>query len=890
MKIKIKGFKSLIKAVRNRAHLVPVMTLINGKFKTYYGKRYVSPGEAMETAKEDFKINPYQEAIFESKDGKVKNITEKEVLKMYDEAGKPGVLQDFIKKNFKKPKVKASTKDNGQLSLDDMVQGNNDVKPKDKKDSDSKQKTEKLWQEFEKWRAKAGISLSRVVGIPSSKLNDMTPSESRKIASDFFADEIAKGNTHMGETIDECLESYIQVFKKQFKIKEGQKNQKLRSVTSREQQMSADDLMQGNNKKEKKIDSGITITGPIYDDDERPTYYINDNGNVIETQDTKIVDQYRAKQKEFENQAGIDNKNDDEEENNAGKENKNPQNEITDPKQIIIDKLQQKGAFIWKKSGYERLYFNEVGKDVADRIAKEEGISKESSTYKSLEYFTSKTYLNLKDEKLYIPANGSKGYELDPQYQKKLVQYMQEIPKNIDTTNNKNVKLLNAEGEEKLLSAIDGKLSYGNPYRAFFDPDKMLKLAEIEDKDPFDGKTMRKLRTLESTNINLITGEVTTRVGDPENIIPKVQETINKLISEIKAETQGDELDLGALAQQNQDLEEKRAKQRLKENSKEYIEENRKRTTLDDLNARDRFGTKKIESKGEYKQVSNINELIDKAKAIKDYHVDVKGRAILDMLGVNIPMYSKRNGKLFPGEKLGYCRSHINDDTGEVIPYEIGIVAETGNSTEETGAIIHEAMHAKIKGISQNILNKCVIKGGLLEKEVQHNVEESLVEIAGFSLSKTIHGSDNYKEILAYPEEIALTLPRVWDIDEFKTARKTGIDGIGKEIYNQIMAGNKEFIDKIANTYVSDEAKDKANKRTAAIEKTMLDRTDKLEAITSGNEKSPIGNLVEELKRGTISLEVALNSSKYGAIAAVLITKFLEDEDLDGIDALIGSL
>lgn len=920
MKIKVKGFKSLIKAVRNRAHLVPVMTLINGKFKTYYGKRYVSPGEAMETAKEDFKINPYQEAIFESKDGKVKNITEKEVLKMYDEAGKPGVLQDFIKKNFKRPKVKASTKDNRQLSFDNMMQGD-DTKPKDNKDSDSKQITEKLWQEFEKWREKAGESLGYIALMYNQDAHNMTAEQRRKLMTSFYSNEHSKEMS-----IDEFLEKYIQLFKDEVKKKEDRKNAwndsyykemynhlvemkkegKWRWSFKLDAEKYVENFRRGKSgldfdaaknvgkavlkevlgeggkdkqeEKNKGPESGITITGPIYDDDERPTYYINDNGNVIETQDTKIVDQYRAKQKQQEETQGQES-----------------QNNANNNKQIIIDKLQQKGATIWEKNGHRRLYFNEAGKEVADRIAKEEDINEKSFAYECLEYFTSKTYLNLRDDKLYFPSNGSNGYNLDSNYFEKFIQYTKEMHNNIDTTSNDSVKLLNVEGEKELLRAIDGEVSRGNPYKAYFKPKKMLRLVGLED-NTLDGEVLtngqigRMISDLGRATINLITGKVTTRSYDRENIIPKVQEALDKLISEIKAETEGDEPDLNALAQQNQDLEEKRAKQRLRENSKEYIEENRKRTTLDDLNARDRFGTKKIESKGEYKQVSNINELIDKAKAIKDYHVDVKGRAILDMLGVNIPMYSKRNGKLFPGEKLGYCRSHINDDTGEVIPYEIGIVAETGNSTEETGAIIHEAMHAKIKGISQNILNKCVIKGGLLEKEVQHNVEESLVEIAGFSLSKTIHGSDNYKEILAYPEEIALTLPRVWDIDEFKTARKTGIDGIGKEIYNQIMAGNKEFIDKIANTYVSDEAKDKANKRTAAIEKTMLDRTDKLEAITGGNEKSPIGNLVEELKRGTISLEVALNSSKYGAIAAVLITKFLEDEDLDGIDALIGSL
>lgn len=696
-----------MKAVQNRVHLFPVKVLVNGKTKTYYSIRYKTGNKAMEIAKKQMKIPNNVEALFDTKDGKRKNLSENDVLRIYDKAGKPGSLQDFIKKNFKKPYVKprnSTTVDleQQQMSIDDLMQGNN---KKNNKETSGKEKTEKLWQEFEKWRVKANNDLSGIVRSYHKDIEDMNASEYKSIMEHFFKEEIARGYTQNGETIDECLENYIQMFKDQIKDKEDRKNawnddyykeiynhlekmhekgdwtfeldakkylrQFLRDKVGLDRYAAQNagkaalkDILaknDGDKKEEKKKEpeSGITITGPVYDDDERPTYYINDNGNVIETQDTKIVDQYRAKQKEVETE---------------------------------------------------------------------------------------------------------------------------------------------------------------------------------------------------------------------------------------KPGTQGNGQDLDALAEQNQALQEKRTKQKLRENSKEYVEEYKQRNTLNDLNARDRFGTKKIESKGEYQQVANINELIDKAKAIKDYHVDVKGRAILDMLGISLPMYSKRNGKLFTGKNLGYCRYEIDKETLEVTPYEIGIVAERGDSTSETSTIIHEAMHAKIKGISQNVLNLCTIKGGLLEDEVQHNVEESLVTMAGFSLAKTIHGSENYREYMSYSEEISLTLPRIWDIEEFKSARKTGINGIGKEIYNQIMAGNKEFIDKIANTYVSDEAKDKANKRTAAIEKTMLDRTDKLEAITGGNEKSPIGNLVEELKRGTISLEVALNSSEYGAIAAVLITKFLEDEDLDGIDALIGSL
>lgn len=853
--MKIKGFKSLIKAVRNRAHLVPVMTLINGKFKTYYGKRYVSPGEAMETAKEDFKINPYQEAIFESKDGKVKNITEKEVLKMYDEAGKPGVLQDFIKKNFKRPKVKASTKDNGQLSFDNMMQ---DSKPTENaKIKDNKQETQVDDKETQRKERKLNFYRKKYsngsLEIDVENMGNVLDSNGvpAEKESDIRKGLIFQFNTEINYMKNNAPFSDINSFDT---IKKDYERHKVLREALTSKDRIGPLMYRGTDKIDywqKAVEVGVFNLNQLYDFD-------NDYKNGK-------YDKYDA---------ALD---------------------------YIPRMLCQQGANVWGRYDMKRLYFNAAGDSVADRIASEQNMEKDSEDYDALKFYTSSMYLDLNKDKLYIEKDGANNKYLDGSTREKILSYAREKINELESQKtgdeNKPSKdsIMTIEQEKMLIRRLKARRMQDNPFKIKADEWEMIKLTDTRGVTingvEIKGKRAYNIeRTLQNIDFDLNTGKVSSFDGADKEILSMAQDAIDKVVSDIKAETQGSEPDLNALAEQNQALEEKRAKQRLRENSKEYIEENRKRTTLDDLNARDRFGTKKIESKGEYKQVSNINELIDKAKAIKDYHVDVKGRAILDMLGVNLPMYSKRNGKPFSGKNLGYCRSNINDETGEVIPYEIGIVAETGNSTEETGAIIHEAMHARIKGISQNILNKCLIKGGLLEKEVQHNVEESLVEMAGFSLAKTIHGSDNYKEIMAYPEEIALTLPRIWGVEEFKNARKTGINGIGKEIYNQIMSGNKEFIDKIANTYVSDEAKDKANKRTAAIEKTMLDRTDKLEAITGGNEKSPIGNLVEELKRGTISLEVALNSSEYGAIAAVLITKFLEDEDLDGIDALIGSL
>lgn len=758
MKIRLKGLRSLIKAVQNRAHLFPVKVLVNGKTKTYYSIRYKTGNKAMEIARKQMRIPNNAEILFDSIDGKKKNLTEKDVLKIYDKAGKPGSLQEFIKANFKKPIVKPKNSTivslkNQQLSIDDLMQDkqNRSKEPETSKDSES----------------------------------------------------------------------------------------------------------------------GITITGPIYDDDERPTYYINDNGNVIETQDPNLVEQYRKKQKEANNQGSTDdkdnNQNDDNEsKENPGKENKKPQNEITDPKQKIIDKLQQKGAFIWKKGDYERLYFNEVGKDVADRIAKEEGISKESSTYKSLDYFTNKMYLDLKDGKLYIPSNGSKDYKLDSQYYKKIIQYAKEIPSNIDTTSNENVKLLSAEGEEKLLSAIDGKLSYGNPYRAFFDPDKMLKLAEIEDKDPFDGKTMRKLRTLESTNINLITGEVTTRVGDPENIIPKVQETINKLISEIKAETQGDE------------SAESKAPKKEKELSPEDI-----------VKLTYRLGTKKIESKNEYQKQNSVDSLVDSIRPLKDKHIDIKGRAIMDMIGIDLPLYSKRNARTFGLRGIGavgVCR-YLLDFDGSRKNKEICLVADRGNPAAETKTAIHECMHAKISDTVNADLRNLGFGVGRRRKSLSM-LEETLVETAGQALGNLIHGKETDKELYSYVNQVASYLPIIWGAEDFDKVRKNGIHGLGKEIAEQLMANNSNFLTNILDEFDTYKKDPIVASRYRALETKIQERTDKVQKIQEDTGISGIGDLVEELKRGTISLEGALNSSKYRELAAVLITKFLEDEDLDVLEGM----
>lgn len=519
MKIKVKGFKSLIKAVQNRAHLFPIKVLIRAKNKTYYGIRYKTGNKAMEFTKKQMKIPNNVEALFDTKDGKRKNLSENDVLRIYDKAGKPGSLQDFIKKNFKKPYVKPRN----------------------------------------------------------------------------------------STTVD--LE---------------------------QQQMSIDDLMQGSNKKEQKIESGITITGPIYDDDERPTYYINDNGNVIETQDTKIVDQYRQKQKESKNQAGTDYKDDNANNKNTGgenpdKENKNKENE------------DKKNA--WNDDYYKTFY-----------------------------------------------------EKLDAIYKK-----------------------------------YRGSIS-------FFSPEAELILKEfIADKVGLDRE-----------------GAINAwKAAIEELVVPKPN---NENQKDIPKDADGG-LDFAKLFEKDRALKEQRDKQWVKERNAEV--EPRKSIANGDYGKVRKYGTKKIMSNGEYPKAKDLNDFTKKVKTMKDFHLDIKGRAILDMFDIKAPLFNKRNGKPISLNKHskvgGYCYRSITGETTE-----IALMAETGDSVWETENTIHECMHSKLRNSVSKAISEMGIKSEVRRETIRSEIEETIAEMAGQGVNNLIHGSATDKKRWSYEKIIAQAIPRIW--------------------------------------------------------------------------------------------------------------------------------
>lgn len=717
MKIKVKGFKSLIKAVQNRAHLFPVKVLVNGKTKSYYSIRYKTGNKAMEIARKQMRIPNDADILFDSKDGKKKNLTENDVLKIYDKAGKPGSLQEFISANFMKPttKPKNSTTvdlEQQQMSIDDLMQGRRkDSKSAGIEDKETREKEQKLGnygKEYDDGTLEIDIeNLGNVYDEEDDPVEEAT--ELRRSLALKFNTEVnyMKNNASFSD-----LSTYETVKKDYLRHKE------LESILK---------------------DKELKFVN-IYSIPNKPPYWLK-----------------------------------------AAEVGVNNLNELLD---------------------FDNDYKN--GKYDKDPVKTE--------------------ILNILGIK---PNNESDSRNLKPKL-------------------NALKKLIGKKG-----NVINGK--------------------------PLTERASKEIdQVLRKASFNLDKMKISVKSGNNylQNLL---DEALNRKVEEIKAETQGSE------------PVEPEEPEKIEEPTKEIERIAFKNIGMDGglINyIKMREGTTRVESKGEYKQVKNINELVNQVKPLKDSHTKIKGRAIMDMFGISADLYSKSNNIPFPTGSVGYCSRQYNEKTGKGYISEIGLVADRGNSYDETKTAVHECMHAKLTLSGKNKLMDSIYTSGKKGKQIILKIEEPMVELAGQAVARQIHGDEANKSLHSYATFIADFLPRVWTSDIFKNVRKKGSLGIGQSIAEQLTSGNVDFINKVYDSFNANDDKKANSNRMKAIETKMLERTDKVEKIQNDTGVSSIANLVEELKRGTISLEGALNSSQYRELAAVLIAKFLEDEDLEALEGL----
>ena len=848
MKIRFKGLAKLLKAVPNRAHLFPVKVLVNGKNKSFYAIRYKTGNKAMEIVLKQMRIPNDREALFDSKDGKAKNLSEKEVLAIYSKAGKPGSLNEFIQANFKKPIIKprnSSLVDLGdkQMSIDDLM---NQQKGGEKKETEQPSPYGNLSKYQFKRLQQKGASLWESHGKRRIYFNNLGVELARKVnearggrASDNFMSLV--GNKLYYDLDSEKFSTLVD-------------------------NPNSDDFLQDLFKEARE-----TIDGLKEEEKTNPKDLnrLTENPNLTASQEKTLLEKL-----------GVD----------VDLDDINNRTSV-EPDRKVIEEL------IGKK--YDKINGEKLSRSAASRV---------NETLYGLRY-------DVNTNEVIVFTKDNEG--IREMVQKAIDKLIEDIKSNDTGAGNEQAtqdqepqeeKLENANGNEENkpttdeLEANEKITQYKNHLES--------KESDI-DIDKVSGNLVRETTAIDYSNAkkNILkfidkNSQVSNR-ADLEHIVGagvRNLDNVKKIIETV--DDDGFWNGYRDFKAQRPNLLEKQGVNSLIVYYNEYSKNNKQEATQGQepqetkLEFRNvglngglinlilmREGTTRVESKNEYKEVKNIEGLIKQIEPLKDSHTKIKGRAIMDMLGIDADLYSRAGNIPFPTGSIGYCTKLYNKETGECQISEIGLVADRDNPAAETKTAIHECMHARIGLAGKSNLLDLSFGSDTKSSKLADRIEESLVEMAGQAIAHKVHGKEANQLIHSYSEAIVSVLPNIWDSDIFKKSRKNGLLGIGMEIAKRITSKDTNFLNEMVSKNQNVD-KDLHSKRINAIESKIKDRSDKVDKIQNDTGVSGIASLVEELKRGTISLEGALNSSKYRELAAVLITKFLEDEDIDALEQL----
>lgn len=311
--------------------------------------------------------------------------------------------------------------------------------------------------------------------------------------------------------------------------------------------------------------------------------------------------------------------------------------------------------------------------------------------------------------------------------------------------------------------------------------------------------------------------------------------------------------------------------------------ETRPKKVKHNWNARLRYGTKKIESKKEYPVVKSFEEFNTNLMKLKDLHTDTLGRAALDMAGIDVPLYVKRNGNLLVsgGDKCyGYCS---RSPFGSTI--EVAIVDDPSDRIQSYKTTVHETMHAVLGNTLENY--KPVIFG------LRKRFEEGIVELVAGSSIKEAYGKDYMnKNRRSYTPFVVDTLLRLKKTKRFKGQT---LSQIGREIGRLAFEGDGKAINSIKSSL---ERSLKSGKTIYDVAKGY-DDINKLEEATKRNyaaenngdmtnfEKTELAMLIDRIKNTDFTLKDALQTKgDIGFLATVLLYNMLDEED----DELLGLL
>lgn len=297
-----------------------------------------------------------------------------------------------------------------------------------------------------------------------------------------------------------------------------------------------------------------------------------------------------------------------------------------------------------------------------------------------------------------------------------------------------------------------------------------------------------------------------------------------------------------------------------------------------------RLGTKKIESKGEYKKTSNFEELRTNLEKLKGLHTDTVARAAMDMAGIDAPLYVRRNDRNIKLSPTSPCAGYCQYDYDGTIK-EIAVADFTSDRAHSYKTTIHEVMHGLL---AQTIASQ----GGSLAPKMKKNFNEGIVEMVGTASMKKAYGKEyRSRDRRTYVDYVVDTCLRLKRMDQFKGKTFSQIaDTLGNAAFNRDGDTLSRVNDYLEQSYSASPDKCSLNEGYNDLEKMEKSAKKRFADEHNGDmtnfEKTQIAMLVDRLKNTDFTLEQALNSNQYGELAAILLYNMLEDED----DELLGLL
>lgn len=287
----------------------------------------------------------------------------------------------------------------------------------------------------------------------------------------------------------------------------------------------------------------------------------------------------------------------------------------------------------------------------------------------------------------------------------------------------------------------------------------------------------------------------------------------------------------------------------------------------------------RVDANGDYEKVSSYGQLKDNLSALKGSNMEVIGRAAMDMVGIEAPLYvmKDRTFALDGSSALGYCEYDWTDYEKGNNVREIGVSDFKRHQQESFKTSIHESMH----GVLGNLIRS---DGNPVAASLPRKNHEGIVEIIGQGTTKAVYGDEYKKPLPSYIRFVVDTALRLRGLDEFKGK---SIHTIGEALGEKAVAKDTKYFEELS-TYLH------KNKRVGFrgnVLNELLKNDARLDSAGERGhkrsdygpyEKSDMASLVEQLKAGLISIQAALNSSKYEKAAIVLLYSLLEeDEDVE---------